>query len=320
MKTSILPKKDQTASWALEAISNKMSPVKLNDISKKLWSKEVIELAVLNGKADLGVIPQEERTYELCMAALMNSGALFYDIPAHIMTHEFLLDFVSRCPRRYDMAVTMDTELFRAKVSFPNSWEANDAYWETPEAVELAMAALCPMKYGQRTLGTYDRFIMADEAQKQVLVCKELGASDHMDSLMLFNALSLLLQKKKDQVASVDDRKKSKNTLIRYLYRDSSNYKKQNSCVIPGEMAPQQWARILATLEEECYFIPSSVGIPEERFEKFDPAVDHAFFELAHDFELTDQPATVQLTAEELACAFERCMGKWHELAGKGDM
>lgn len=196
---SIPTKKDQTIEWATEVLTNKRDNAKLSDVSKRLWTKELVELAVLNGKANLNVIPQEERTYELCMAALVNYSAFSCDIPAHILTHEFLVDLVSRCPRRYDMAVTLDQDLLRTKGKLPEGKPSTETYWETKEAIELALAALCPVKYGQVMLGTYDRFIEADEAQKRVLICKEHGSADHIDTLMLYKALSLLWENKKEE-------------------------------------------------------------------------------------------------------------------------
>ena len=35
------------------------------------------------------------------------------------------------------------------------------------------------------------------------------------------------------------------NTQIRYLYRDASNYKIHNECVVTGELMPEQIAQIM---------------------------------------------------------------------------
>lgn len=84
----------------------------------------------------------------------------------------------------------------------------------------------------------------------------------------------------------------SMNTKIHYLYRDADNYKVHNSCVIKGVLTPEQINVILSCCDAGEYFIPNQVGLPERKFEKIDPQVDHCWFELTRDdFEYTDQPA-----------------------------
>ena len=62
------------------------------------------------------------------------------------------------------------------------------------------------------------------------------------------------------------------------------------------------------------YFIPRQVGLPEKRFETFDPAVDHCWFELDKDgFEATSLPATIPLTAQQLAANFASCQNHWDD-------
>ncbi len=103
-----------------------------------------------------------------------------------------------------------------------------------------------------------------------------------------------------------------KRTRILYLYRDASNYKAQNSCVIDGLLTPEQMTQIKACCQEGVYFIPSEVGLPEERFASYTED-DHPFFELL-GFEDTSKYADVSLDPEELALAFERCKGQWDAL------
>lgn len=73
------------------------------------------------------------------------------------------------------------------------------------------------------------------------------------------------------------------NTKIHYLYRDADNYKVHNSCVIKGVLTPEQINVILSCCDAGEYFIPNQVGLPERKFEKFDPQVDHCWFELNRD-------------------------------------
>lgn len=107
------------------------------------------------------------------------------------------------------------------------------------------------------------------------------------------------------------------NTRINYLYRDADNYKQQNSEVIPGHFSEAQKHAIIESLESGDYFVPSAVGFEEVRFDTFGDA-DHAFFELnIYGFEETDDAPTVDMTPDEVVAAFERCSGKWYELASK---
>ena len=63
------------------------------------------------------------------------------------------------------------------------------------------------------------------------------------------------------------------------------------------------------------HFIPHLVGLPEKRFDTFDPQVDHPYFELSEDsFEETMEPATVEVKADELVSAFLNCKGKWEQI------
>lgn len=102
------------------------------------------------------------------------------------------------------------------------------------------------------------------------------------------------------------------NTKIEYLYRDADNYKVHNACVVRGEITDQQKAAIINSLDDGVYFIPSKVGLPEGRFQEYDPEVDHKWFELYDTgFDDTDLPADVDITAAELADAFSRWTGKW---------
>lgn len=104
------------------------------------------------------------------------------------------------------------------------------------------------------------------------------------------------------------------NTKIHYLYRDADNYKVHNSCVIKGVLTPEQINVILSCCDAGEYFIPNQVGLPERKFEKFAPQVDHGWFELNRDdFEYTDQPANVPVTAQKLTDYFIAAKGSWND-------
>ena len=104
------------------------------------------------------------------------------------------------------------------------------------------------------------------------------------------------------------------NTKISYLYRDADNYKMHNKCVIAGKLTTEQARTIKDSCEMGEYFIPRQVGLPERRFDRYDPAVDHCWFELDEDyFSETIEPPTVALTATELVNRFEGCKNNWRD-------
>jgi len=108
----------------------------------------------------------------------------------------------------------------------------------------------------------------------------------------------------------------STNTKVNYLYRDASNYKAHNECVIRGVLTKEQQSAILGCLHEGEYFIPSQVGLPEHRFEDQDGITedDHCWFELNEfGFEATQEAPTVGFTAEELVAAFQQRKDNWDD-------
>lgn len=87
------------------------------------------------------------------------------------------------------------------------------------------------------------------------------------------------------------------NTKISYLYRDADNYKMHNKCVIAGTLTTEQARTIKDSCEMGEYFIPRQVGLPERRFDRYDPAVDHCWFELDEDcFSETIEPPILAST------------------------
>ena len=104
------------------------------------------------------------------------------------------------------------------------------------------------------------------------------------------------------------------NTQIRYLYRDASNYKVENECVVTGTFTQEQIAQIMDCCDLGEYFIPSQVGLPEQKFDRYDPEEDHCWFELAEDgFEETAKPATVAITAQQLVENFSAAKEHWND-------
>ena len=106
------------------------------------------------------------------------------------------------------------------------------------------------------------------------------------------------------------------NTQIRYLYRDASNYKVENECVVAGTFAQEQIAQIMDCCDLGEYFIPSQVGLPEQRFGRYDPEEDHCWFEISEDgFEETAKPATVGISAQQLVENFAAAKEHWNDTA-----
>ena len=106
------------------------------------------------------------------------------------------------------------------------------------------------------------------------------------------------------------------NLEFSYLYRDGDNYKQPNKVIVKGTITREQEKEILESCDYdgEIYrFIPSQVGLPEERFSKI-TAADHCRFELSeYNFDTTDEDATIELTAQELVENFKRMSGKWDD-------
>lgn len=111
------------------------------------------------------------------------------------------------------------------------------------------------------------------------------------------------------------------NTKISYLYRDADNYKTHIECVINGLLSEEQKKKILDCRQEGEWFIPSQVGLDEYRNWPVDLEVDHPWFELEeYSFSETNEKASVDITAEELVAAFEKCKDKWDEFAWLNDL
>ena len=112
------------------------------------------------------------------------------------------------------------------------------------------------------------------------------------------------------------NRKECMNTQIRYLYRDASNYKMHNECVVAGELTPEQIAQIMDCCDSGEFFIPSQVDLPESRFDDIAPEDDHCWFELSADgFTPTAKPATVEVSAQQLVENFTAAKEHWLDTA-----
>lgn len=103
------------------------------------------------------------------------------------------------------------------------------------------------------------------------------------------------------------------NTKISYLYRDGSNYKQRNKAIVKDVMTEEQKQTILDSLNCGEFFIPSQVGLPEERLGTI-TVDDHCWFELDEDsFSETEELETVDISADELVKRFAAAKNKWDE-------
>ena len=101
------------------------------------------------------------------------------------------------------------------------------------------------------------------------------------------------------------------NTKISYLYRDASNNKVPNECIVRGLLTEEQTKAILDCRDGDN-FIPSQVGLPEKRFDRFDPEEDTCWFELYESsFDPTDAEATVDMSVDELVSHFLSKKNHW---------
>ena len=105
-------------------------------------------------------------------------------------------------------------------------------------------------------------------------------------------------------------------TIIDYLYRDGSNYKRLNKVYINGTLSEHQKARIIGSLDEGEYFIPSAIGWNEERVSADYNDDDHCWFELTKDdfIEVSEKPSFItfdERTPDEIVYAF--CSTNWEE-------
>lgn len=105
------------------------------------------------------------------------------------------------------------------------------------------------------------------------------------------------------------------NTEICYTYCDASNYKVHNTVVVAGNLTPAEIEQILSTRHEGEFFIPSQVGLPENRFSGYGVQDDHIWFILPDDaFSPTNRKNTTHITAAELLSNFKKVNGNWNEL------
>ena len=97
------------------------------------------------------------------------------------------------------------------------------------------------------------------------------------------------------------------NTKINYLYCDGGNYKRRQEAIVAGIFTKDDRVIIQNALDDGLWFIPEQIGLSCDRFSEYETdEYDHCFCELEidNDFEETEDPPTVDMTAEDITKAF----------------
>lgn len=101
------------------------------------------------------------------------------------------------------------------------------------------------------------------------------------------------------------------NTRIEYLYRDAANWKQHNEAVVAGRFSEQDINDIMASLDMGENFIPSKIGLPEQRFDTSNDD-DVLTFELSRaGFIPTTAEPTVKLDARTVTDRFKANKNRW---------
>lgn len=104
------------------------------------------------------------------------------------------------------------------------------------------------------------------------------------------------------------------NTKMHYFYRDSSNYKVHSEVILKGEITQEQQAEIASCLHDATDFIPSQVGLFDNRFPTIEED-DGPWFELYPnvDFSQTELSPDVELSVDELVENFKKAKDRWDD-------
>jgi hypothetical protein len=220
---------------------------------------------------------------------------------------EFLLNGDTYSPTRFDWDEESewphDTEI---------SFELLDERMDRPPCPEIQVKVIMDNGCVQNVLKSHDAPVTVE------LIHADKAYPDYEDLIAYRRELELDPSFKDCNFTVArfesDDRSAEHNTKIRYLYRDAHNYKVHNECIIRGVLSDDQQRQIREALLDGQDFIPSLVGLPEVKFEDYDEEADGPWFELDEDsFEITEQPHTVDTTAEQLTAMFAFYKGKWHQ-------
>ena len=140
-------------------------------------------------------------------------------------------------------------------------------------------------------------------------VAKQAAQHDSEQAKGLLNLLDMI-QDAAEEELGVNCPEQNLNTLIRYLYRDASNYKVYNQTVIPGVLSDDEKQRIWKSLQAGEWFIPQLVGLPAKQYHGTED--DHPYFEL-QSIEETLDPVDTDISETNLVTAFEKYANMWEQ-------
>ena len=156
-----------------------------------------------------------------------------------------------------------------------------------------------------------EQIAQLDELCAYVRLCRSERGKDPNPEYLVCNRDEPYAQAVENAINNGENLKRNGNTRISYLYRDASNYKVHNEAVVSGHLSPGEIEEIVSCLEGRGCFIPSQVGLPEERFSEL-TGDDTPYFELdSYGFKPTRERPTVDLTAAELLENFRKAKGNW---------
>ena len=103
------------------------------------------------------------------------------------------------------------------------------------------------------------------------------------------------------------------NTRLGYLYRDAANWKKWTEAVVAGRPTEEELAMIMDSLDDGENFVPSKIGLPENRFDTVNPD-DGPWFEInTESFVPTAAEPDLAIDVHEIARRFAAAKGHWLE-------
>ena len=170
-------KKDQTYNWALTKMSGPGN-IRLSDISKRLWTDELLLAAIKNRHTTLSVLPEHLRTDAIMVDAVKNGCGKLNEIPEELRTEDVCMAaFGYDSSAIHDFPEGIKTGKFYQKLartypfSFPYIWLSQRKKENVPQNkfsqddLDLCIAGLCPTEW----FGGSKEGLSADELERKVV-------------------------------------------------------------------------------------------------------------------------------------------------------
>lgn len=149
-----------------------------------------------------------------------------------------------------------------------------------------------------------DDYILITEQDNLSYAVTRLREYIQLEANTLLNSVKILNQQLQE------------NTRIKYLYRDSQNFKEYYETVIPGKITKKDIDTIISCLKDGEYFIPNQIGLPGEPGIENYPlsSYDSCYFELSKDsFSFTQLQPEIDITIPQLITNFLNAKNNWEE-------